>query len=54
MGIWQGSGLGAGSCSEDRCELTAADDRGLAAAAVLDGVMENWSVIRCRLLHAPG
>ena len=43
---------------EDRCELIAADDCGLAAAAVLDGVMEgvmeNASVMRCRLLHAPG
>jgi hypothetical protein len=27
---------------------------GLAAAAVLDGVMENASVMRCRLLHVPG
>jgi hypothetical protein len=49
-----GSGFGGGYCFEDRCELIAADDCGLAAAAVLDGVMENWSVMRCRRLHAPG
>jgi len=32
----------------------AAEDGGLGAAAVLDGVIEDWSVMSCRRLHALG
>ena len=39
---------------EDRCERKAADDCGLGAAAVLDGLIEDWSVMPCRRLQALG
>ena len=54
MGIWRGAGFGEGWFSEDRLELKAADDCGLAAAAVLDGLIEDWSVMPCRRLQALG
>ena len=54
MGILRGSGFGEGWFSRDRREVKAADDCGLAAAAVLDGLMEDWSVMPCRRLPALG
>jgi hypothetical protein len=54
MGIWCGSGFGGGWFSQDRRELKAADDRGLGVAAVLDDLIENWSVMPCRRLQALG
>jgi hypothetical protein len=54
MGIWRGSGFVEGWFSEDRREVKAADDCGLAAAAVLEGVIEDQSEMLCRRLQAPG
>ena len=54
MGIWRGSGFGEGWFSQDRREMKAADDCALAAAAVLDGVIEDESVMPCRRWQAPG
>ena len=54
MGIWRGSGLGGRWFSQDRRELKAADDCELAAAAILDGLMEDWSGMACRRLQALG
>ena len=54
MGIWRGSGFGEGWFSQDRREMKAADDCALAAAAVLDGVIEDQPVRPCRRLQAPG
>jgi len=34
--------------------VKAADNCELAAAAVLDGLIEDWSVMRCRRLQALG
>jgi hypothetical protein len=52
MGIWRVSGFGGAWFSEVRQELKAADDRELVAAAVLDGLIEDWSVMRGRRLQA--
>jgi len=54
MGILRGSGFSEGWSSQDRREVKAADDCGLAAAAVLDGVIEDESVMPCRRWQAPG
>ena len=54
MGILRGSGFGEGWSSQDRREVKAADDCGLAAAATLDGVIEDQSVMPCRRWQAPG
>jgi hypothetical protein len=54
MGILRGSGFGEGWFSQDRREVKAADDCALAAAAVLDGVIEDQSVWPCRRWPAPG
>ena len=54
MGIWRGSGFGGRWCCQDRRELEAADDRALTAAAMLDGLMEDWFVTSCRRLQTPG
>jgi len=47
-GDLRGSGFGEGWFSQDRREAKAADDCVLAAAAVLDGVIEDQSVMPCR------
>jgi hypothetical protein len=54
MGILRGSGFGEGWFSQDRREVKAANDCGLAAAAVLDGVIEEQSVRPRRRLQVPG
>jgi len=54
MGILRGSGFGEGWFSQDRREVKAVDDCGLAAAAALDGLMEDWPVVPCRRLQALG
>ena len=54
MGILRGSGFGEGWFSRDRREVKAADDCALAAAAVLDGVIEDQAVRRGRRWPAPG
>ena len=54
MGTLRGSGFGEGWFSRDRREVKAADDCALAAAAVLDGVIEDQSEMLCRRLQAPG
>ena len=51
MGIWRGSGFGEGWFSQDPREVKAADDCGLAAAGVLDGVIEDQSEMPCRRLQ---
>ena len=53
MGIWRGSGVGEGWFSRDRQEMKAADDCALAAAAVLDGVIEDQPTRPCRRWRAP-
>jgi len=54
MGIWRGSGFGGECFSGDHRELKAADDCGLAAPAILDGLIEDWSVMACRRWQALG
>jgi len=54
MGIWRASGFGDGWFSQDRREVQAADDCGLAAAAVLDGVIEDQCEMPCRRLQVLG
>jgi hypothetical protein len=54
MGIWRGRSFGEGWFWQDRQEVKAADDCGLAAAAVLDGAIEDQSVMPCRCLQALG
>ena len=54
MGIWRGRSFGEGWFWQDRQEVKAADDCGLAAAAILDGLMEDWSGMACRRLQALG
>jgi hypothetical protein len=44
MGIWRGSDFAGGWTSQDRRERKAAEDGGLDAVAVLDGVIEDWSL----------
>jgi hypothetical protein len=45
MGIWRGSDFAGEWTSQDRRERKAAEDGGLDAVAVLDGVIEDWSVM---------
>jgi len=54
MGIWRGSSFGEGWFSQDRREVKAADNCGLAAAAALEGVIEDQSVMPSRRWQAPG
>jgi hypothetical protein len=54
MGIWRGSSFGEGWFSQDRREVKAADNCGLAADAVLDGVIEDQSEMPCLRLQAAG
>jgi hypothetical protein len=54
MGIWRGSSFDRGGLSQDRRELKAAGDCELTAAAVLDGLIEDWSVRPFRRLQALG
>jgi hypothetical protein len=54
MGIWRAGGFGDGWFSQDRREVQAADDCGLAAAAVLDGVIEDQCEMPCRRLQVLG
>jgi len=54
MGICRSSGVAGRRFCEDCGELKAADDCGPAAAAVLDGVVEDQSEMLCRRLQAPG
>jgi len=52
MGIWPDSGSGRGWFCANRGERKAAEDGGLGGAAVLGGVIEDWSVMLCRRLQA--
>ena len=52
MGIWPGSGCGRGWVCADGREQKAAEGGGLGVAAVLDGMIEDWSVVVCRRLQA--
>src|SRR5271154_2009874 len=54
MGIWRRSGCRRGWFCEDRRALRAADYSGELAAAALDGLIGDWSVISCRRWHALG
>jgi hypothetical protein len=54
MGIWLRRGVGAGWFCEDCRELKAADDCGLVAGVVFDGLIGNRSVASCRRLPTLG
>jgi hypothetical protein len=54
MGIWRRSGCRRGGFCEDRRALRAGDYSGEFAAAALDGLIGDWSVMPCRRWQAPG
>src|SRR6201988_1770932 len=54
MGIWRAGGFGDGWFSQDRREMQAADDCGLAAAAALGGVIADQCEMPCRRLQVLG
>ena len=52
MGIWRWSGCCRGWLCDDRRAPRAADDNGELAAAALDGLIEDWSVMSCERWQA--
>jgi len=54
MGIWRLSGCSRGWFCGDRRELSAGDDSGVASAAVLDGLIGDWSEMLCQCSQVPG
>jgi len=54
MGIWRRSGCSQDGFAEIAKEVGAADDSGEAAAAELDGLIGDWSVMSCQRSQAPG
>src|SRR5207248_157947 len=54
MGIWRRSGCCRGGFCEDRRAPRTADDSGGLAAAALDGLIGDWSVMSCERWQAPG
>src|SRR5207253_11474088 len=54
MGIWRRSGCCRGGFCEDRRAPRTADDSGELAAAALDGLIGDWSVMSCERCPAPG